>query len=501
MGESFGGLLKKIGKDTGDYFHSKKIHKKFPKISKFIGKRFNPKEKYGLYLSIGIIISLLFLFNFTNILLGIKNKDVLFQSDLRIINLVQAFQSPSLNKFFLFITDIGEWQTIVFGLFIVGLMLFLIKKRDYLYALILSVIGGEVIVWGIKYLVNRARPQVLHALLYKSSPSFPSAHSFVSFSFYGLLIYFWFKSTKSKISKFLSMIIGITLVFLIGLSRIYLGVHWPSDVLGGYTLGIAWLTIIITTLEIREKFNHKSKKRYKKKKIAAAIFLVAALFCLFVFLFYNSTHLETQSKSEDRINISLADIPNSLFNNLSRTSEDIVGNPMEPINIIIIATRENIGKTFDEAGWYLADNLTLKSSYRYAVSSFSHKPYFNAPATPSFWDSKPMNFLYEKPTNISYERHHIHFWSTPFILNDSREVWVATASFDTGIKTPLGFILPLHTIDPDVDKERDIVTDDLNKTGNIESIKKFQIVDPMLGQNFAKDYFFTKGEANIIFLR
>lgn len=229
--------------------------------------------------------------------------------------------------------------------------------------------------------------------------------------------------------------------------------------------------------------------------------MLIIIFSLFTVFFYKSTHLLTNPEIENKIEISLADIPDNLFNNLPRTSEDLTGNPMEPINIIIIGMRDEISQSFSAAGWYLGDKLSFQSSYKYLVSSFSHKDYFNAPATPSFWNSKPMNFLYEKPTNISYERHHIHFWSTNLILNDSREVWVATASFDQGIKTPWGFILPLHTIDPDIDKERDLITDDLIKTSCVESISKFQIVEPMLGQNFAKDYFFTKGEANIIFLK
>ncbi|NLE07097.1 MAG: phosphatase PAP2 family protein [Parcubacteria group bacterium] len=135
------------------------------------------------------------------------------------------------------------------GLLMVGaitflsiLALYIRKYKVFILPLFVSVFGSTLTVLVFKQIFYRARP-LSEAFYLETSLSFPSAHTAVATALYGLLIYILYKS-KLK-SKFL-LIAGLCLlIFLIGFSRLYLGVHYFSDVLMGYLLGLIWIWISI----------------------------------------------------------------------------------------------------------------------------------------------------------------------------------------------------------------------------------------------------------------
>lgn len=100
----------------------------------------------------------------------------------------------------------------------------------------------------LKNVVQRPRPNQFR-LIDESGYSFPSGHSMVSVAFYGFLIYLIYKKVKNKYLKRISIILLSTLIALIGVSRIYLGVHYTSDVLAGFLVSISYLIMFITILK------------------------------------------------------------------------------------------------------------------------------------------------------------------------------------------------------------------------------------------------------------
>ena len=116
---------------------------------------------------------------------------------------------------------------------------------------------------SLKLIFLRERPTDM--LIDIGGYSYPSGHSFVSMAFYGLLIYLVAKLDIKKKTKNIIIILLSILVLLIGTSRIYLGVHYPSDVLGGFIGGIIYLIIYIEiSKKIEVLINEKKKKRQKK---------------------------------------------------------------------------------------------------------------------------------------------------------------------------------------------------------------------------------------------
>lgn len=127
--------------------------------------------------------------------------------------------------------------------FLSSLTLYIHKHAIYIFPLLISVSGSTLTVLIFKHIFYRTRP-LSEAFYLETSLSFPSAHTAIATALYGFLIYIIYKSDKHRF-KFLFMTGLYLLILLIGLSRLYLGVHYLSDVLAGYLLGLIWVWINI----------------------------------------------------------------------------------------------------------------------------------------------------------------------------------------------------------------------------------------------------------------
>jgi membrane-associated phospholipid phosphatase len=122
------------------------------------------------------------------------------------------------------------------------------RWRD-LILLTLAVGGGKLVNLLLKLLFARPRPAWSHPLAMLTSASFPSGHAMQSVIFYGLLGYLVIPRIASWRARVWTVVAGVVLVLLIGLSRLYLGVHYLIDVLAGYAAGVVWLAFSITGVE------------------------------------------------------------------------------------------------------------------------------------------------------------------------------------------------------------------------------------------------------------
>ena len=108
----------------------------------------------------------------------------------------------------------------------------------------IDLVGVTLVNQVIKHIIRRPRPNVLR-LVEESGYSFPSGHSMVSMAFYGIIIYLVYKNVSNKYLKWILIILLSLLILSIGFSRIYVGVHYFTDVAGGFLLGLAYLIIYI----------------------------------------------------------------------------------------------------------------------------------------------------------------------------------------------------------------------------------------------------------------
>ena len=145
-----------------------------------------------------------------------------------------------------FITTLGSTLVIVTSILCIAV---LVKNKKYFLIFTFANLIGVILNNILKIIIRRPRPTETLVLTAESSYSFPSAHSMMSMIFYGLLIYYVTKFVKKKWLK--NTLVGIlsSIILFVGISRIYLGVHYVTDVLVGYIIGIVYLVIFIKFLK------------------------------------------------------------------------------------------------------------------------------------------------------------------------------------------------------------------------------------------------------------
>lgn len=167
-----------------------------------------------------------------------------FLIEISIINLFQSFQPSWLTSFMSFISSISSTVSYFFIVPIIAVFFYFKHyKKEAFFSVFITL--GNILNPIIKNIVNRARPtnDLVKVLEEKTTSSFPSGHAMGAIIFYGFLIYLVWK-LPFKHKKIITFILTIFILF-VGISRIYLGTHWPTDVLAGYIIGIIWLMFVI----------------------------------------------------------------------------------------------------------------------------------------------------------------------------------------------------------------------------------------------------------------
>ena len=166
--------------------------------------------------------------------------------DLAVQKAFFSLRNPVLNPVIIVITHLSDTVTIVA---LCVALLILPTRKKYGLPVSLAALGGLAFYKPMKHIFLRARPDAALHLVKQGGYSFPSGHSVTSVIFYGLLIYLLNRHCKNeKLKKVLSAVCGF-LALAIGPSRIYVGVHWPTDVLAGWCIGGAVLLAAICILE------------------------------------------------------------------------------------------------------------------------------------------------------------------------------------------------------------------------------------------------------------
>ena len=172
--------------------------------------------------------------------------------DDNIYNMIFSIRNNFLDLFFKTITLCANTIPII----CIVIILLLIVKDKYRYVLGITTITTLLSNQLIKHIIMRPRPDHLR-LIKQNGYSYPSGHSMISIAVYGFLIYYVYHKVKNKALKIALIILLSLLIILIGISRIYVGVHYPSDVLGGYTLSL--LIIIVVILGVDKYVKDDSK--------------------------------------------------------------------------------------------------------------------------------------------------------------------------------------------------------------------------------------------------
>ncbi len=214
----------------------------------------------SLQLVIVIILSLAAIITFYKLSSLLLEQEIA-QFDDAAYQYIRNLASPFVDSFMLTVTSLGNRQFVIFpALGLMAFYLFIKPHRWYAIKIPAVAVGSITANLILKALYDRARPTVFQ-MIEASGLSFPSGHAMFNLSFYGLLIYIVQKEVGNKFIRHGLSIVLFLLIISIGVSRVYLGVHYASDVLAGFSAGFLWLVI---ALYVTGNIEKRVKKRQQE---------------------------------------------------------------------------------------------------------------------------------------------------------------------------------------------------------------------------------------------
>jgi membrane-associated phospholipid phosphatase len=217
---------------------------------RFVAARLDPRSHLGLGLTLRLLLFILAVWALGGLLDAVLDNETLVRIDRVVEAWFHVHATAGGLAFFNAVTQLGSPVANVL-IAVVALYLWRVREWLLLWTWLAATLGGKVIEFVLKDTVHRTRPQYAAAYLNGQSYSFPSGHTMGATICYFFIAYI--VATRSHVSRVVGRIAFIAagiIVVAVAFSRLYLGVHYPSDVAGGFAAGLAWLSLCGVTRRI-----------------------------------------------------------------------------------------------------------------------------------------------------------------------------------------------------------------------------------------------------------
>jgi hypothetical protein len=170
--------------------------------------------------------------------------------------------------------------------------------------------------------------------------------------------------------------------------------------------------------------------------------------------------------------------------------------PGDPINVGFVGDHEDLIRAMHEAGWFAADDVTLRSCVGIVGSVLLDRPYSTAPVSPLLYEGRIQDLVYQKPDGVSADRrHHVRLWRVLDTGVEGRPIWLGASTFDRGVGVSHYTGQVTHRIAPQIDQEREFLIGDLKNTGMVATQYSVSGVGPTLnGRNGEGNLYQTDGD-------
>ena len=232
--------------------------RRFERPIRFLRARLSPEGYLGLHLTIGLLVIVAAGWWFADVAEDMSRNAATRALDENITLWFVANATPLLTTISRVVTFFGSVGALSFGSLLVGVILATRRSFYRLHALALATGGGALLNIALKHLFHRQRPVLENPLVTLSSYGFPSGHTMGATIFYGvlaLIVTYWMRSWPRRV---LTGWLAAFAIALIGTSRIYLGAHYFTDVIGAVAVGLAWLAFCWTGVETLRRWRGRS---------------------------------------------------------------------------------------------------------------------------------------------------------------------------------------------------------------------------------------------------
>ena len=217
----------------------------------------------GIFLVAGVIIAAIGTWVFTEIAERVMSGGTQ-AFDEAVLRWMSAHHSKALDGIMLELTTLGTGTVLMMIVCVSALFLTLTRHRYSALLLLVATAGGLILDTVLKLQFNRPRPHVFIWGTQAFGSSFPSGHAMGATITYSTVAYLAARLHRRAWARWLTMSVALLVILLIGMSRIYLGVHYPSDVVAGIILGLAWAAFCMATLEAIQRFAEHRAPRVER---------------------------------------------------------------------------------------------------------------------------------------------------------------------------------------------------------------------------------------------
>jgi undecaprenyl-diphosphatase len=325
--------------------------------------------------------------------------------------------------------------------------------------------------------------------------SFPSGHATIAVAFYGFLAFLAMRGTKRWEKSVNICFAGIAVVLLIGFSRLYLGVHYLSDVWAGYLVGALWLIAGISMCEwLRtRRAGHMSPSVSGRARTVSLVLAFLSLGFYAGFGVHYTPLVQSPAQAQRIVVPRVRDI----FSKSRLTyTETLGGEKRRPICFIIAAGNDQrFVQAIEASGWHLADDITVASFARLLKSRILGSSYPAAPVTPAFWNTEINNYAFRRSagTHPHSKSHCARFWRTRYNTEDDDHLYVGTVSIAMGLVWGVMGETP-----QDTDAERELLFEDLKNAKKIVTFRKIRVENPAVITSFLQNRIRTDGFAYFV---
>lgn len=403
-----------------------------PHVFQFLEHRLSLTKPWGLHSSLCIVAGIIGFTICLAILADVRTGDNWRDLDLSLVNLLAQLRTSVADFIFLVITHLGTsvpmWITVVAA---AGYCLY-VRQQKTAVILLLSVGGSALLSRVLKELYGRERPDHGLQLVEAHGYSFPSSHATVAVALLGAL-YFWLWSHPGRLRLKASLAFIVLLMsLLIGFSRMYLGVHYPSDVTAGFALGAAVVLVCIPIVSNSKRLVDVPRRA----DFPVLVVLMLQFGASFAYAWMNPVR-------PSKVIVTLkpprnAESIQAIIPEMPRITRMIDGTLSTPVNWVQLGPIDPINARLEELGWKPV-----------RPSDFFTRQ-INRPLFPVFLEDRPANVTWEKRGAES--RLVARFWA-PNAEVDGKQVWLGSIVREVRVRRP--FDLYTYAIDPDVDRARD----------------------------------------------